>query len=391
MRWTVTVVLIGWLRLHGQQWMQLPDFPGNARDDAAVFTIVDRTYVGTGMDAGFQLTNDWFSFSLSSQTWAPAVALPATGRQYCSGFALEQFGFLFGGVDMNGPLNELWQFDATTGQWTQRAPLPAPGRYASAVIVSDNAAYICGGLLAGGVATNEVWRYDRITNTWSPRAPMPGPARHRASSMYNMVVGGADAADQALNDVLAYDESSDTWSVRPPLPAPRYGSSSAENLLLCGASSSAQYYSGVFVMDPNSGNWNGTLIPDFPAGPRKGGIGAVDINIVDNGIIFYGLGTDGLTRHNDWWMLTYATGMDDPSDRNTTVYPVPATAQIMVTLPLSWTVYGFRIMDNTGRTMAEGRGTAGNAIDVGTLPAGRYELRVVRDGEQLRAPFIKLP
>ncbi len=385
------MALLGQAELHGQQWIQLEDFPGNARDDAAVFTLSDQIYVGTGMDQGFQLTNDWYSFSLSSQTWSPAVALPATGRQYCSGFTLEQIGFLFGGVDANGPLNELWQFDASTGQWTSRAALPAPGRYASAVIIGDNAAYICGGLLAGGAATNEVWRYDRITNTWSPRAPMPGPARHRASSMYNMVVGGADATGQALDDVLAYDESTDAWSVRPSLPAPRYGSSSAENLLLCGASSSSQYYSGVFVMDLNSGNWNGTLLPDFPGGPRKGGIAAVDVNIADVGIIFYGLGVDATARHNDWWMLIHSTGISETHGRTTTVYPVPTTTYLMAELPISWSTYSYHVVDNTGRTLVEGLGTRGEGIHVAALPAGRYELRMITNGERLRAPFIKLP
>lgn len=65
------------------QWQQMPNFPGTPRDDASAFAIDDKVYVGTGMDVGFQLTNDWYRFDGSSLQWSAIASLPATPRQYC--------------------------------------------------------------------------------------------------------------------------------------------------------------------------------------------------------------------------------------------------------------------------------------------------------------------
>ncbi|MBS1567950.1 MAG: hypothetical protein JST45_00770, partial [Bacteroidetes bacterium] len=57
-----------------QTWTQLPDFPGTARDDAASFTINGKIYVGTGMEVGWGLTNDWWCFDTQTDTWSAIAA-----------------------------------------------------------------------------------------------------------------------------------------------------------------------------------------------------------------------------------------------------------------------------------------------------------------------------
>src|SRR5436189_985307 len=83
------------LSAFAQTWTQLPDFPGTARDDAASFSIGGKVYVGTGMDVGFSLTNDWYAFDTWTETWDVTSPLPGTSRQYCSGFSINDFGYLF--------------------------------------------------------------------------------------------------------------------------------------------------------------------------------------------------------------------------------------------------------------------------------------------------------
>ena len=94
-----------------QTWEQLPDFPGTPRDDAASFMIGDHIYVGTGMEVGFGLTNDWFRFDMISETWDPIASMPASPRQYCTAFTVDDTGYVFGGIDSTGALNELWAYD----------------------------------------------------------------------------------------------------------------------------------------------------------------------------------------------------------------------------------------------------------------------------------------
>jgi N-acetylneuraminic acid mutarotase len=62
MRPLLPLLLVLGTALHAQVWQQLPDFPGTARDDAAAFSIGNRIHVGTGMEVGWGLTNDWWCF-----------------------------------------------------------------------------------------------------------------------------------------------------------------------------------------------------------------------------------------------------------------------------------------------------------------------------------------
>lgn len=370
----------------------MADFPGTARDDAAVFHSYDKIYVGTGMEVGWGLTNDWYAYSMATEEWEPVAPLPAGPRQYCSGFKLgDERGYLFGGLDDNGPLSELWRYDPLTDTWTQRASLPAAGRYAASVITTWDHAYVCGGMLANGEPTNEVWRYDHASNTWSPRAPMPGPPRHRAAVVDNVVAGGADADFNALGDVHAYNFLADTWTPSPDLPEPRFGAASAEHMLLCGASALDEFHNTVFSRDWITGEWNSWPIPPFPGGPRKGGVASTQGYLMDIGILFYGLGINGQDRYKDWWMLVYGTGVAETTAQQLRVYPNPASANLHLLLPDHWPGVVYRILDTTGREVMAGHYVAGGGIGIESLAPGRYAIDLEQDGDRLRASFIKLP
>src|SRR5262245_53893716 len=101
-RVTLLPTLMLGVPLVAQTWTQLPDFPGTERDDATSFTLNGKIYVGTGMEVGWGLTNDWWCFDTSTETWTPIAALPATPRQYCTGFTVADTGYVFGGIDGNG-------------------------------------------------------------------------------------------------------------------------------------------------------------------------------------------------------------------------------------------------------------------------------------------------
>ncbi|MCB0811367.1 MAG: hypothetical protein KDB96_18965, partial [Flavobacteriales bacterium] len=191
------------------QWYQLPDFPGTARDDAAAFAIGTDVFVGTGMEVGWGLTQDWYRFDGITWQWSSMAALPSSPRQYCSAFTLDNpddgHGYLFGGLDANGPLNELWRYDPTTNSWAQMASLPGEPRYAA---VAFHGGYVVTGLLQDGNATNELWRYEPSTDTWQQLTSIPGTPRHRACAdnlLGPSVIGGADTAYTALADCWTYD------------------------------------------------------------------------------------------------------------------------------------------------------------------------------------------
>lgn len=376
--------------LAGQEWVQLDDFPGTARDDAASFTVFDRVFVGTGLDEGFQLTNDWYVFILSEWRWDTIAPLPASGRQYASTFSLNDQGYLFGGVDASGPLNELWCYDPLTDTWSERTPLPAPGRYACAVFTQNDKAYVCTGMLEGGAPTNEVWAYDRITDTWTARAAVPGPPRHRATALENLVVGGADAAGNALTDAHAYTTVTDEWTERNDLPAPRYSAEAVENLLIGGASSASTLHADVWSHDPVNDTWTGALLPPFPGGPRRSAVSAPNLYLMDVGMIFFGTGSDNQQRYRDWWMLNFPVGVPEERQAQVRVFPNPAKGRITLEHPVHTSLDRILLLDGRGRQLHAWVRPLG-ALDLPQLAPGHYLLRCEGPALLATLPLVILP
>src|SRR5688572_26728818 len=90
-------ILISCTPLFSQSWSQVVDFPGSPRDDAAAFSIGDYGYVLTGMDVGFQTTNNGFKYHPYSYIWYPIDTLPGETRQHSCAFAINGKGYIVGG------------------------------------------------------------------------------------------------------------------------------------------------------------------------------------------------------------------------------------------------------------------------------------------------------
>lgn len=357
------------------EWTPLPPFPGTARDDASSFTIGNTVYVGTGRDVVFALTNDWFAFDMIEETWSPIAAMPTSGRQYCAAFSDGTYGYVFGGVDDAGPLNELWRYDPAQDAWTAMAPLPAPGRYAT---VAFNNGMVCTGLLDGGVATNECWRYDATTDSWSAKAPVPGPPRHRAagSGAHVFVIGGRTGDGAVLDDVHHYDPQSDTWSTSASsLPAARFGADAVFDdavgsiYLVGGASSDSEFHAESWSGEP----WSS--IAPFAGGPRRGGVIAHGVTSPFTQSIYYGTGVDDTQRYADWWVYrNISESIQERGRELVRIHPNPSTGPIRLDLGVAKDRIPYRIHDNTGRIIVEGVHVLGETLDLSGQPSGIYHI-----------------
>ena len=379
------------LAAQAQQWVQLPDFPGTARDDAASLSINGIIYVGTGMEVGWGLTNDWYAFDTATETWSVIAPFPATPRQYCSAFDLLGKGYLFGGVDANGALNELWCYDPVLDEWTEKAPLPGEGRYACAASGNWNIGQIATGMLASGVPTNEHWHYNADLDLWVPSQPVPGPARHRAAAFSTnafVIAGGADANGNALSDVWHYEIIFPTgdWVAGPDLPEPRIGAKGVtpHSMIVGGASDGSTFHDDVWLL--SNGSW--ITLPPFSGGTRRGGASGATSGVGGRAYFGTGLGGD-LQRQRDWWYLQPQTGIYEQLEVTLLITPNPASQELRLTRGPSISS-PFRIVDDLGRSVLTGTTADGLAIDISSLAAGQYVLQVINGGA-IRAPFIKLP
>jgi hypothetical protein len=380
------------------QWFQMPDFPGTPRDDASAFTIGAAVFVGTGMEEGMGLTNDWYRFDGSTDQWSVIAPLPATPRHFCSAFVFnypeDAYGYLFGGLDINGPLNELWRYDPATDSWTQMASFPGEPRYSA---VAFNGGFIATGLFTDGSATSELWQYVPATDTWHQRASIPGAPRQGACGgnwFGTMVIGGADADLNALTDCWSYNALTDTWSACASLPQGRYGANcgfASYNFIIIGGAIDATTIVET-ALSFNVTAWL-PLGDPHPGGTRRGGIMIEAGGGGAGGTRTYiGLGiSNELERKNDWYMSSAAFGVTDRSTGTLAVHPNPASNQVWPQLPKHWPFAKCIVRDALGRTVVDQRLLPGSNLHVGELTSGRYEMLVQHGGERLRAPLIKLP
>jgi len=204
---------------------------------------------------------DTWEWNPTTSTWSERTAAGSKPSQRY-GHAMAYDGsrakvVVFGGWDMNsgGSLNDVWDWDPTTGAWTQRltgneANMPSQRMYASMVsddagarieVVAGYAAYNPNGTGGMGGTTyyypgtsyygtngsNEVWELDPKAATFTDRSvPLDIPvARSDHAMAFNpatgktYVYGGYDAMGSTLDDLWEWDGK--TWAqvaadVRPP-------------------------------------------------------------------------------------------------------------------------------------------------------------------------------
>ncbi|HRH68478.1 MAG TPA: kelch repeat-containing protein [Flavobacteriales bacterium] len=372
-----------------QAWTQLPDFPGTARDDATAFAVGNAVYVGTGRDVDFALRNDWYAFNTVTGEWNAIAAMPTTGRQYCAAFADGQYGYVFGGVDANGLLNELWRYDPMTDAWEQRTSLPGPGRSAS---VAFDSGLICTGMLAGGIPTDEVWHYDAAADSWSEKAPVPGGPRHRAcgSGANELIFGGANAAFEALSDAYGSSPPWDAWYPILEMPGPRYGADGCRNFVVGGASAADEYHDGTWMFH---GPWGWTISEPFPGGPRRGGVMTANANVTGLDVrLYYGTGVDLSERKNDWWSFDYYFGaVEEHVSPSVKGYPNPTNGLIRFDLSDNGRKVPYEVFDITGRSIQQGMLHTSTPMDVSQQEPGRYIVVFRAYGVVYHSHFTLIP
>jgi len=304
---------------------------------------------------------------------------------------LNNKGYLFGGIEGAGALNELWRYEPTTDSWTQMPSLPGEGRYASVAMNdgSDNL-IIAYGMLASGSPTREAWLFSTQTNAWQQLADAPAPARHRAANdaMSRTIYGGMDADGNVLDDVWSVDymDGSLQWFAHATMPAPRFGAKAAFGVLVGGASSWGEIHDNVWRF--NGQSWS--VMDPFPGGARRGGV--VGTRCCLGGSIYFGLGLDGsMTRRQDWWEMQVFNSVDDQDKSLFRIWPNPVMDEFRCDWPHGAPTARFALHDASGREIASGLASNGGAIDASQLRPGMYSVILNLGDVHARSKFIKLP
>jgi serine/threonine protein kinase len=120
---------------------------------------------------------------------------------------------LFGGMQGESLVNDLWWYEPGANRWTRKkddgAPGSPPPRISFGTAWDGQRMLVFGGWSASHEALDELWAYDPETNAWEQRAkpdgatwpPARGAARLVAGGGRCFLFGGLDAEEYRLNDV----------------------------------------------------------------------------------------------------------------------------------------------------------------------------------------------
>lgn len=381
---------------YAQSWFQLADFPGVERDDGASFVIKDIAYCGSGV-VPFVALGDFYAFDLLSESWDTISPLP-TGqeRQYAAAFSNDSLGFLFGGF-AGSFLNDLWQYDPYSDQWTQKSALPAEGRGGAACFVIDSFAYIIGGKTDSAEAIAEVWSYNLYTDEWQQQADLPFGNRWRASSSSNSTDGFlAFGLDESLiyhDEVYSYDPSLDQWQQTSVFPNGgrnyvKMHHFNGKLICIAGYDSTAQFLNEVWSYDLNRSIWDS--LPALPSSGRRGGI-----SFQSSSAIYYttGLGTNGV-RFKESWKLEDPTKLQEfgqAQENIVRLYPNPSSGLVNLWvsgMELNEKSY-YRLYNQSGGLLFEGLLQEQQIIDLRSLSKGIIILDVRIDQKHLIRKLVK--
>ena len=365
-------------KVNSQFWQQLPDFPGNPRDDAAGFSIQDKHYCGTGRDDGFNCTRNFYRFNGTTQNWEIATPLPdGENRQYATGFAHNGLGYILCGDNCSGNfLSSFWRFDPSNEQWSTLPALPTSGRAGCVHFIIGDSLYLIGGQNSSGIL-NEVWRYSITTQEWQQKnnLPIPGIWRGLAFSYDNFgyISAGKTGSSTWNSETWKYDPVLDQWTTFPTL---NFG----ERTYVGTVQKDAFLYvfGGLNPSDQTSTSFekvdltlfSSQSLPNFTGNPRKGAL-----CFSHEGEFYVTTGISGETRLKETWKIENVM-ISIPLDENRiSVYPIPALHDLFIEIDPSCLGEFIYICDQLGKISVIHRiQSLKDQIHIGDLIPGRYQL-----------------
>lgn len=184
--------------------------------------VGNRLYLVGGYSSTIN-SNSYF-FDITTGSWSSIARMP-TARYYLSCATIGTMFYALGGYTYSiSNVNEA--YNTATGVWSTMAPMPT-ARYNLVTAVVDGIVYAIGGQISVAVSNNEA--FNPQSNSWSTKAPIPTAVTSATASVIDKkiyVCGGTSPSFSYLNIVQIYDPSTDSWSSGNPMPIARNSASS---------------------------------------------------------------------------------------------------------------------------------------------------------------------
>lgn len=312
-------------------WSHKQDFVSPPRVQAVGFSIGEKGYVATGTNGSSDpLLQDLQEYDPSTNTWTFRSSLPVPLRGSAA-FSIGNKAYITTGGGSYGLNYQTFEWDQGTNVWTTRAAFPAGrGRMSAVGITIGNRGYIGTGFNLAEIALNDFFEFDPFTNNWSQKASMPGTGRSYATAFAihdKIYVGLGNNGSTYLKDWWEYTPSTDSWRRMEDLAGDaRTGamgfSVNGKGYIIGGIGYTLKPLNDIWEFDPILNTW--TRLDRFPGSGRGYGISFV---INNGGYIAAGTSAGGYLF--DLWecfpgtMVRQSIPRDDPFSNPVVISPNP--------------------------------------------------------------------
>lgn len=308
-------------------WTQKADFPSTPRSAAVGFSIGTGGYIGTGYDST-SFKRNFRVYVQASNTWLDAESLGgSTGnglsRNLATAFVIGTKAYVGTGQGGNPFLNDIWEYDAGSDSWTQKANFAGTPRRGAVSFSINGKGYLGTGQDATGMK-NDFWEYNPAANTWTQKTSFAGTGRRGAVGFSIGNKGYIGTGDDGTNkkDFWEYNAASNTWlQLTPFAGSARTGAVAfvvnGKGYVGTGYDVSFENKSDFWEFNPATNSW--AQVAGFPGSARAN---AVAFSIGNKG--YLGTGYDGTVR-GDLWEFSAPVGIEEQHNilHSISIYPNP--------------------------------------------------------------------
>ncbi|MEL6142557.1 MAG: galactose oxidase [Bacteroidota bacterium] len=188
----------------GSQWMQIADFPGEARYNAVAFSDDGRGFVGTGLNENW--LKDFYAYDPITNTWEQIVSLGGSKRESATTFSIDGIHYVGTGRNNGTYETDFWAYDNAQGNWDRMLPLDEEDdyditRHAAVGFTLQGKGYISTG--SNGINLSSVWEYDPANDVWEEKTAFEGSSRSEAVAF---VVDGRAFVTTGRNSSTRFDD-----------------------------------------------------------------------------------------------------------------------------------------------------------------------------------------
>lgn len=383
-----------------QTWEQVSSPPNNFFTDHTFgFGLDGMGYLVTGTDLNGNISNDFYQYSPTSDSWTQLDDFPGGARGYAIGDTWDGKAYFGFGLGNGLAFNDLWVFDPALQTWERLSDCPCEARLHPALVAHNNKIYM--GLGGGNGNLKDWWIYDIMTDTWSQGADLPAAPRHHPYQfgIGEYVYAGFGHGNGIFNDWYQYDPQNDSWTEVASLPAEgrvagTQFSYNGKGYALSGEgeSHSAMDEGEFWMYDPILDEWS--QLPSHPGTSRWAPASFV---IEDEVYLFNGtrylLPSGSNTYIQEAFKYDLNATISNNEDFNTiekiTISPNPTTEYVNIELPIEWDIQNLtlKVLNLEGKLLL--KSVATNSININDLSQGTYLLEWEYQGKTDSQIIIK--